>query len=89
MCYTNCIQIEPFRLTILVILIVGFTVRNLLIRKRTMNIYTQLRKMCPLNTHEIDLTGLQPILKRSSTEQFLTIIENPLKQLDTSPEPDQ
>ncbi len=70
----------------LVIVIITFPVRSYYIRKRIIKIHDQLRKTRSLNTNKIDFTGLQPLIKHSSTEQILSKIESYLKEIEKQPQ---
>lgn len=72
---------ETLRYFLLVLGFILFPVREYFIRKRIIKIHAQLREKVPDHSNTIDLTGLQPVIKYSSTEQVLSKIEVHLNKL--------
>ena len=75
------LESEFIRYSTILIFIIAFPVREFFIRKRIIKIYGDLRKTVPLKSNKIDLTGLQPVIKYSSTEQVLKKIETHLTEI--------
>ena len=75
------LQSDLLQLALVILGIIMFPIRELFIRKRIIKIHDQLRKSFPLKTKTIDLTGLQPVIKYSTTEQILGKIETHLNEM--------